>query len=530
MFYHENCVRDRRTRIYLPVKRILRNNEVEKAEHLVDNSEYQPVIHYIPEMTVFAPGSSILLDFGTALHGGIRINLCGVTGKICVQFGESVSECIGASDQDSSRKNAALELPNYGMLEYGNTVFRFVQIKNIGEISVKCQNIMAVTLERDQEVIGSFESSDERLNRIWKTSVRTVHLCMQDYIYDGAKRDRIVWMGDMHPEIRGILCAFSDVSIIRDSLEFLIRQAPANQPMNQIYTYSCWFIISVWDYYLATGDRAFLERHADYCQRMLETFTTFIGPDGVECVPERRFLDWPNNDNPAAKHEGIQALMLWMMESGTALLDELGLDSASERAAQSLLRRHVPPCSGRKAPAALVTLTGLADRRAVLEKDPFSGVSTFYGYYMLKAKSTVSALELIRRYWGAMLDFGATSFWEDFDLAWTRNASRIDEIPVPRKKDIHADFGNYCYKGLRHSLSHGWSCGPAPFLSERVLGLRFLAPGKVSIRPDLGDLKFVSGTVPTQFGPVRVNADCSGKLEYDIPEGLKLEVELKNKQ
>ena len=28
------------------------------------------------------------------------------------------------------------------------------------------------------------------------------------------------------------------------------------------------------------------------------------------------------------------------------------------------------------------------------------------------------ALDIIRDYWGGMLDMGATSFWEDFDLAW----------------------------------------------------------------------------------------------------------------
>ena len=167
---------------------------------------------------------------------------------------------------------------------------------------------------------------------------------------------------------------------------------------------------------------------------------------------------------------------------------------------------------------ALLSLTGFSDGSAILEKDPFNDVSTFYGYYVLLAKKTVPALELIRRYWGAMLDFGATSFWEDFDLEWTRNACRIDEYPVPGKDDIHADFGKYCYVGLRHSLSHGWSCGPAPFLSERVLGVRFVSPGKVIIRPDLGDLEYIRGTVPVPQGVITVEADKSG-FKYELPPG-----------
>jgi hypothetical protein len=46
-------------------------------------------------------------------------------------------------------------------------------------------------------------------------------------------------------------------------------------------------------------------------------------------------------------------------------------------------------------------------------------------------------------------------------VAWTNNAFRIDELPVAGKKDIHGDYGEFCYKGFRHSLCHGWSSGPA---------------------------------------------------------------------
>ena len=209
-----------------------------------------------------------------------------------------------------------------------------------------------------------------------------------------------------------------------------------------------------------------------------------------------------------------------MMQTGEAILNELGRNTEFLRQAQEKLKRHIPDPSGRKAPAALLHLTGFADGTKVLEDNPFNDVSTFYGYYVLQAKQTQPALELIRRYWGAMLDFGATTFWEDFDLEWTRNANRIDEYPIPGKDDIHADFGKYCYVGLRHSLSHGWSCGPAPFLSERVLGVRFAAPGKVVIKPDLGGLEYVKGTVPAPGGVITIEADKTG-FKYTLPDGIE---------
>ena len=441
MNFNSSYIRDPRTRFYRPVRRIVFSEKVERAEILVDSTVFQNVIHYLPDAVVLHPGGSMILDFGSSFHGGIRINPYTAKASLRLKFGESVSETLGASDQDSSRKDAFVELPNYGQFEYGNTVFRFVRISNESEQDVNIQSLIGVVLERDVEVTGSFDSSDERLNRIWKTAVRTVHLCMQDYIYDGSKRDRVVWMGDMHPEIKTILCAFSDSSVIRDSLDFLIRQTPPNEPMNMIYTYSCWFIISMWDYLCATGDADFVRKNAGFIKATLEMYRAYIREDGMEDVPNRRFLDWPNEDSPEAKHAGIQALMLWMMKSGEQLLRFVGEDASHVIEAQQLLLRHIPDPVGRKAPAALQTITGLADRQYVLEQEPFRNVSTFYGYYMLLAKQTIPALELIRKYWGGMLDFGATSFWEDFNLDWTENAYGIDSLPVPGKKDIHGDYG-----------------------------------------------------------------------------------------
>ena len=65
-----------------------------------------------------------------------------------------------------------------------------------------------------------------------------------------------------------------------------------------------------------------------------------------------------------------------------------------------------------------------------------------------------------------MLEKGATTFWEDFDMEWVENTSSIDEFPQEGKKDIHGDFGAHCYEGFRHSLCHGWSAGVIQFIKE----------------------------------------------------------------
>jgi len=124
---------------------------------------------------------------------------------------------------------------------------------------------------------------------------------------------------------------------------------------------------------------------------------------------------------------------------------------------------------------------------------------------------------------------GATTFWEDFDLDWTINAGRIDELPVPGKKDIHGDYGAYCYKGFRHSLCHGWASGPTAWLSQYVLGVQIVEPGckTVRIEPHLGDLQWVQGSFPTPRGVIKVRHEkqTDGKIKSSIeaPEGVRVE-------
>jgi hypothetical protein len=170
---------------------------------------------------------------------------------------------------------------------------------------------------------------------------------------------------------------------------------------------------------------------------------------------------------------------------------------------------------------------------AVLKVGGPKGVSTFYGFYVLQALAksgdAATALEFIRTYWGAMLDLGATTFWEDFNLEWLPNAARIDELVPPGRKDIHGDYGAYCYVGFRHSLCHGWASGPTAWLSQHVLGVKPIEPGckRVRVAPQLGDLKWAEGTYPTPLGPVRVRhdrkADGSVASRIESPPGIQIE-------
>jgi hypothetical protein len=198
------------------------------------------------------------------------------------------------------------------------------------------------------------------------------------------------------------------------------------------------------------------------------------------------------------------------------------------------LRKNIPEHNNSKQAAALLAIAGLispASANNVISTDGAKNFSTFYGYYMLEAKALAGdfdgAMKNINEYWGAMLDYGATTFWEDFNLDWLKNASRIDELVPDGKDDLHGDFGAYCYLGFRHSLCHGWASGPTAWLSRYVLGIIPLEPGfkKVKIEPHLGSLTFAEGTFPTPYGVIKVKhvkqADGSVTSSVVLPKGIE---------
>jgi alpha-L-rhamnosidase len=80
---------------------------------------------------------------------------------------------------------------------------------------------------------------------------------------------------------------------------------------------------------------------------------------------------------------------------------------------------------------------------------------------------------------------------------------------------------------LTRSHCHGWSAAPTFFLSSVTLGVRPLQPGfaEIAFSPQLGDLAFMRGTVPTPHGPIEVQCRHRGKkLEkiLRLPKGVKL--------
>ncbi|MBO6247700.1 MAG: hypothetical protein J6N54_02680, partial [Bacteroidales bacterium] len=197
-----------KTEYITPTRIVLTKGTVNGADELMRSYPGQ-VSTSEPVVTVFSKGGSVLLDFGKEIQGGIQIVRSIAGSKEPARFrlclGESVSEALSdvreqgtTATNEHSVRDFDISVPWLGVAEYGNSGFRFARLDYLGDDeNVSIVAVRAIAKYRDIPYLGSFKSNDERLNQIWQTGAYTVHLNMQEYLWDGLKRDRLVWIGDM---------------------------------------------------------------------------------------------------------------------------------------------------------------------------------------------------------------------------------------------------------------------------------------------------------------------------------------------
>lgn len=545
---------DPRVRRFMTPKRVVWQSEgVTGAENMLVPTEKQ--VHFnVPQMMVLQSTdkpASVLLDFGVEFHGYVKLFIQYVDtqrAQIRVRFGESAQETMAElggeqnATNDHINRDQVLDVGFLSMPEIGPSGFRFVRIDLLTpNANLSFKAVTGIFVYRELEYKGSFNSSDALLNQIWNTAAYTVHLNMQEYVWDGIKRDRLVWIGDIHPEVSTIQAVFGFDESVKKSLDLARDESPLPRMMCGITTYSLWWVLVHYIWYMQNGDLAYLQEQQAYLCALMQLFAGYVDENGNETLDGFRFVDWPSEGDPVAIHAGLQGILCMGLEAGGKLCRILGEDDVAELCEAKVAQIRgagVPDTNGNKRAAAMLLLSGIAkgaDADALvkmIKETGAQGMSTFLGFYVLNALSeqneTTAALDIIRTFWGAMLSRGATTFWEDFSMDWLEGSGRIDELVKPGEKDIHGDYGAYCYKGFRHSLCHGWASGPAAYLSRYVLGIEVLEPGckKVRICPDLGDLDFAEGTYPTPYGVIRVRheKDAAGKIVSEIDAPAEVEI------
>ena len=480
--------------------------------------------------------------------GGVRILARDIQGnkRVRLRFGESLSECCAELGEDNTTNDHAVrdiyvELAGWSDMRYGNTGFRFLRIDTENDGSFQIKAIVAATDIDLREQIGRFECDDSALNDIWDTAAYTLRLCIQNgFLWDGIKRDRLIWVGDMYPMTRAAYCIYGELPEIKNSLSFSQREGVPPNWINGIPMYSFWWLINLADDYFHTGNKEFASEKLPFAYAVLNETERCVTESG-----ETRFcfnfidwaMHWENGDSEEKYSDelaGVSALLRIALIKTERLLKALGEESIVCERILARLDRKTFDIHFYKQAAALTVLSGIKTEKehAILKAGGAKGISTFMAYPIFSALTCFGEydfnLRTIKEYYGRMLSLGATTFFEDFDVDAAVGASRIDEFTKAGEKDFHRTFGKFCYKGFRHSLCHGWSSGVIPYLSETVLGIKEIGIGGTEFEIDahLSHLKHVKGIYPTQYGNIEVEYSLQSNGTHDIainsPQKIKI--------
>lgn len=547
-------LRDNRVRDYIfPAKIKAVKGDILNAEELTKEKVLQ-IATVEPSLVRVNGEGYVILDFGKEYYGGVRIltkkTYCerreNVLYPVRIRFGESITECcaeIGEKNagNDHAVRDMTVTLGSHSDMEFGNTGFRFVRFDFASGYSIDIKSVVAVFVHRDLTPKGYFTCNDERLNEIYATAARTCDLCMQSMLWDGIKRDKLVWMGDMHPEMLTIACRYGYDKCIDDALDFCVRQYRLPEYINNKPSYSLWFVIVLYDWYMQNGDKRLIDRHIGYVADLFDNLDGLVDDNGNMRL-KGYFFDWPShpdsNSNEGGSDNsknGVKALFLMALDRAIDMYRLLGKNADKLSTLRARLKKGVLPAPDNKQAIAFKALGEKSFNAEILQKltdGGSKGFSTFMTYYLLDAISACGgvdeAVAIAKEYYGAMLDKGATTFWEDFNIDWVKGTGRIDEFPKKGEEDIHGDRGDYCYKGFRHSLCHGWSSGVVGFVTKYLLGVTVLSAGckKVKIIPVLPDgINEVKGAYPTPFGVISIeHKRVGGKIVSKINAPKEVEI------
>ncbi|KAF3767680.1 family 78 glycoside hydrolase [Cryphonectria parasitica EP155] len=598
------------SRTVYPVSVYNVNGTVSNAEGLLNGAN---------STVTFEASSAVTLDFGKNIAGQVSLvagdSVYSEDAVIWITFTES-SEWISGNASDSTA-TYGLDEPIFLPVGQGAGLYtvdrkharggyRYLSLKNNGTGDIELTGLAvyytASPTSDLQGYTGYFHSDDELINRVWYAGAYTNQLCSIDPQYgdalihengqvdpptfqtwyynytitngsvclvDGAKRDTLVWPGDMFISGPSIAYSTYDMDAIKNSMEslLLLQTAAGLLPyvgvpffsiINAVsFTYHLHNLIGMYNYYHYTGDQAWITQYWD--QFKLGVGWSLSNVDDTGLMDVTSSADWLRSGMGGHNIEA-NAILYYVLNLGIELAGVLGDATAATEwsaaaarlkvAANSLLWREdlgfyvdnetttMTPQDGNSF-AALANLTLNSSQVSSISSNLKSRwgqygapapecastpatISPFASGFELEAHLVAgdaeAALELMRIQWGDfMLDdprMTNSTFIEGYSADGSLHYSPYTNDP-------------------RVSLAHGWSTGPTSLLSRYVAGIQIVSAAgqEWKIAPAVGDLTTVSSGMATTLGnfTVDITADGSGgitALSFKTPAGTTGDVVL----
>jgi hypothetical protein len=367
----------------------------------------------------------------------------------------------------------------------------------------------------DANVIGKFSSSDDALNSLWIKCKNTSRVCMRDIYYDCPNRERGQWWGDVSEQILYSFCLYDSASnlLSRKAYRELMN---CQKPDGSLYTTAPGTVFHLpdqninavamlWKYYIYSGDKKLLQEIYPQIKKYIGYCASTANSDGMLVLQSGpwNWIDWGDNKDivTGSANTVVNASYILLLDAVMNIADLLGqtTDKSYYADLQSKVKANFNNYFWNSSANAYVfhrngavqssviddrsnawaVLAGMADndkKAGVLKvlntRNDASPYQEMYVEMAMMELDVKAALARMRNRYAAMIESWSSTLWEEFPAS--------------------------------NSNNHAWSAGPIYHLSTGILGITpsRVAYSEFSFLPRMGDLKEVSGTLPTLHGSI----------------------------
>jgi|CZCB01.1.fsa_nt_gi alpha-L-rhamnosidase len=482
-----------------------------KAEILVD---FEVLTMGYPELTVNGgAGSRIQIKYAEALYEKVNLkahrdsvnnlNMFGVwdifhpDGKKRT-FRPLWKRCFRYVQFNVETKNEPLDISSY-ILEYSGYPYRNM---------------------------ATFESDNERLNKIFEMCQRTLQMCSGETYYDTPYYEQLSYGGDNRPIAAISIYNSTDDRLLREVLRLypqsgnketgLFKSAYPSRFDFDMGSWSMAWIQTLHDYYFMRGDSAFVAQFYDKIEGVLKFFERHLDERTglIGTVKNQNFIDWSITQGsiprPNEKREMQQSALLTLyfahtLDCTSKLYREIGQEGRAshwEQLSHGTKVAVYTSCWDSKKQlfrdyddreifsqhtnimAILCDLVPPSEQADLLHRIlNFKGfeeiASSYFSFFLFKAMEKTGNEHLF-------LD--NLDFWYHFlDRGYTT-------------------CGETGFASHDRSDCHAWSAHPAYYMLSIVCGIKPANIGfdAVKIKPHLGELKEVKADMPHPKGRIKV--------------------------
>ncbi|MCR4860427.1 MAG: alpha-rhamnosidase [Bacteroidales bacterium] len=418
--------------------------------------------------------------------------------------------------------------------------FRYVGVEvETGDEALEIADLYSTFVGFPFEMRARLDTPDETMQRILEVGWRTARLCAVETYMDCPYYEQLQYGGDARIQELVSLFNAGDPRLLRSLLDQLdhsrqsegITQSryPSVNPQI-IPTYSMAYIWMLHDYMMYVDDPDFLREKLSGARQVIDYFIRFTDEGGsIRNLPNWAFVDWAmgfmRGMSPVGSDGGSCVLdvhLLLTYQMAAELEEAYGMGDyvklyrqRAEQLAQTIRTRYWDASKGRFADTvdknvysqhanALAILTGLVQGDEarnlglqIQDDATLTQASLYFKYYTHEAMVRAGLGDAYLSWldvWRRNLELGMTTWGETSNVESTRS-------------DCHA-----------------WGSSPNIEFFRTILGIDSAAPGfrQVVIRPSLGEIKEIGGTMPHPAGEISVHYKAGRKLQAEIslPAGV----------